>query len=136
MRDAIAALDYRVDPFASDMRRSHRRMIGVIVPELESEFFGSMVMILERLAEARGYALVVTTSRESEDREAYLIERMNDWRVAGVVLAPVRNEKGSGAARLKRYGLNAVLIDRVGADEDFDTISADGRHASGEVAAC
>ena len=50
--DAVQLLGYRVDPLASDLRRAKRRMIGAIVPEFESEFFGSMVTQLERLAEA------------------------------------------------------------------------------------
>ncbi|TCL68102.1 LacI family DNA-binding transcriptional regulator [Rhizobium sp. BK251] len=134
VHDAVEALDYRLDPFAADLRRSRRRIIGAIVPELESEFFGSMVTALERLAEKRGYALVAATSRESEKREAELIERMHDWRVAGVVLAPVRSEKGSGTALLKRYGMTGVLVDRVMTDDTLDTVSVDNASASAEVA--
>src|SRR3954453_8613656 len=67
--DAIQLLGYRVDPLASDLRRAKRRIIGAIVPEFESEFFGSMVTQLERLAEQRGYALIAASSRESEARE-------------------------------------------------------------------
>lgn len=59
--DAVEALDYRVDPLASDLRRAKRRIIGAVVPEFESEFFGSMITQLERLAEQRGYALVAAS---------------------------------------------------------------------------
>lgn len=134
VREAIDALDYRVDPFASDLRRSTRRIIGAIVPELESEFFGSMVTALERLAEQRGFALVAATSRESQERESLLIERMTDWRVSGIVLAPVRSEHGPGTDLLKRIGMTSVLIDRVTSDDVFDTVTAAGTKASAEVA--
>lgn len=131
---AVETLGYRVDPLASDLRRARRRIIGAIVPELESEFFGSMVTELERLAEKQGYALVAASSRESEAREREIMQRMLDWRVAGVVLAPVRDEHGPAASLMKDNALTGVLIDRVRADDAFDTVSADSARASAEVA--
>ncbi|WFP65893.1 LacI family DNA-binding transcriptional regulator [Mesorhizobium sp. WSM4904] len=132
--DAVELLGYRVDPLASDMRRAKRRIIGAIMPEFESEFFGQMVSELEGLAEQRGYTLVAASSRESEQREKEILARMHDWRVAGVVLAPVRNEHGPAAAFMKANGMTGVLIDRVLADDAFDTVSADSAAASAEVA--
>jgi LacI family transcriptional regulator len=132
--DAVQLLGYRVDPLASDLRRAKRRMIGAIVPEFESEFFGSMVTQLEQLAEQRGYALVAASSRESEARERDILDRMHDWRVSGVVLSPVRNEHGPAGLLMKKYGMTGVMIDRVLADDVFDTVSADSATASAEVA--
>src|SRR3954452_10835798 len=132
--DAVETLGYRVDPLASDLRRAKRRIIGAIVPEFESEFFGSMVTQLERLAEQRGYALVAASSRESETRERDILDRMHDWRVSGVVLSPVRNEHGPAAELMKKYGMTGVIIDRVLADDVFDTVAADSAGASAEVA--
>lgn len=132
--DAVERLGYRMDPLASELRRSKRRIIGAVVPEFESEFFGTVITELERLAEQRGYALVAASSRESETREKEILARMHDWRVSGVVLAPVRNERSPAAAFMKASGMTGVMIDRVLADNAFDTISADSAAASAEVA--
>eukprot|EP01035_Chromulina_nebulosa_P008752 gene8752-11841_t len=132
--DAIEQLGYRVDPLASDMRRAKRRIIGAIMPEFESEFFGQIITQLESLAEQRGYTLVAASSRESEARETEILARMHDWRVAGVVLAPVLNEHGPAADFMKANGMTGVLIDRVLSDDAFDTVSADSAAASAEVA--
>lgn len=134
VNEAVEALGYRVDPLASDLRRSRRRIIGAVVPEFESEFFGSVITQLERLAEQRGYALVAASSRESETRESEIVARMLDWRVSGVILAPVRNEHGPAACFMKKNAMTGVLIDRVLADDAFDTVSSDGAGASAEVA--
>ena len=131
---AVESLGYRADPLASDLRRARRRIIGAIVPEFESEFFGSIITHLERLAEHRGYALVAASSSESEEREAEVLRRMHDWRVAGVVLAPVRNEHGPGGDLMRSLGMTGVIIDRVLCDDAFDTVSADSAAASAEVA--
>jgi LacI family transcriptional regulator len=132
--DAVQLLGYRADPLASDLRRAKRRIVGAILPEFESEFFGCLVTELERLAEERGYALIAASSRESEARERDMLARMHDWRVAGVVLAPVRNERGPAVELMKSHGMTGVLIDRVASDEVFDTVSADSFSASAEVA--
>lgn len=134
VQSAVEALGYRADPLASDMRRAKRRIIGVIVPELESEFFGTMVTELERRAEERGFSLVTASCRESVDREEELIRRMHDWRVAGVVLAPVRDGHGPAATYMKQHSMSGVIIDRVLSDDIFDTVSADSSTASAEVA--
>lgn len=132
--EAVETLGYRVDPLASDLRRAKRRIIGAIVPEFESEFFGKLVTELERLAEERGYALVAASSRESQKRERDILMRLHDWRVSGVVLAPVRDEHGPAAAFMKSNAMTGVLIDRVLADDAFDTVSADSAGASALVA--
>ena len=131
---SVAMLGYRVDPVASDLRRNQRRIIGAVVPEFESVFFGTVVAQLELEAEKRGFALVATSSRESEERERELLTRMHDWRVAGVIVAPVRNEHGPAAEALKKFGMRGVFIDRVLSDDVFDTVSADAAHASAQVA--
>ncbi|SDI69468.1 LacI family DNA-binding transcriptional regulator [Aliiruegeria lutimaris] len=131
---AVSELDYRMDPVASGLRGEQRRIIGAVVPDLESPFFGKLVTELESLAEAAGYHMIVASSRENEAREADLAARMNDWRVAGCILVPVRSERGPGAEKLLDFGMTAVLVDRVSADERFDTVSADNHEASASVA--
>ncbi len=131
---AIAALGYRMDPLASGLRNEQRRIIGCVVPDLESSFFGALVTGLERAAEAAGYQMIIASSRESETREAALVARIDDWRVAGMVLVPVRSECGLGAQVLRQRDMHAVLVDRVSADERFDTVSADNYEASATIA--
>lgn len=134
VHDAVKALDYRMDPLASGLRNEHRRIIGAVTPDLESPFFGALVTGLEKAVEEAGYAMIIASSRESETREAELVARMGDWRVAGTILMPVRSERGLGAERLRELDMKAVLVDRVSADRRFDTVTADNYTASASVA--
>ncbi len=134
IRAAVAKLDYRMDPLASGLRRATRRIIGLVVPELESEFFGRVASRFELLAEAAGYTLSIASSHESEARERLQIERLADWRVAGTILAPVRSERGAGAQVLKESRMTSVLIDRAVSDERLDVVSVDNAGASAAVA--
>ncbi|WP_392337512.1 LacI family DNA-binding transcriptional regulator [Loktanella salsilacus] len=134
VNDAIAQLDYRMDPLASGLRNEQRRIIGAVVPDLESPFFGALATGLESAAEDAGYTMIIASSCEDEKREADLIARMNDWRVAGTVLVPVRSERGPGAEQLRALDMQAVLVDRVSANDRFDTIAADNFAAAASVA--
>jgi LacI family transcriptional regulator len=134
VRLAVAELGFRMDPLAAGLRQEQRRLIGAVVPDLESAFFGALVTGLERAAEAAGYHVIIASSRESEAREEDLVARMHDWRVAGTVLVPVRSERGLGAQILRRLDMTAVLVDRVSADDRFDSVAADNFEASAGVA--
>lgn len=133
IRAAIDELGYRVDPLAADMRRSRRAIIGLVVPDLENEFFGAIASRLELMAEAAGYSLSIASSHESQEREEQLIERMGDWRVAGTILAPVRSERGLGATKMYDLGMKGVLIDRVDYSENYSAVSVDNGGASASV---
>ena len=134
VKAAVERLAYRMDPIVSGLRNERRRIIGAVVPDLESPFFGALAAGLERAAEEAGYAMILASSRESESREADLVARMNDWRVAGTVLAPVRSERGLGAGKLRELDMRAVLVDRVSADDRYDTVTSDNRAASAGAA--
>ena len=132
--NAVSELGYRMDPLASGLRGETRAIIGAIVPDLESSFFGALVTELERAAEDAGFHMIVASSRENEGREATLVARLDDWRVAGTVLVPVRSEHGLGVEQLRHRSMRAVLVDRVDAHNDFDTITSDNNKASAHVA--
>lgn len=131
---AVSDLGYRMDPVASGLRGERRAIIGAIVPDLESPFFGALVTEFERIAENAGYHLIVTSSRENEKREVDLVARLDDWRVSGTLLVPVRSEKGLGVQELISRSMTSVLVDRVDAHDKFDTVASDNRDASANVA--
>lgn len=131
---AVDAMGYKMDPLAAGLRQTTRRIIGLIVPDLESEFFGKIAARLEILAENAGYSLSIVSSHESEEREERLVERMHVWRVAGTILAPVRSERGAGTRLMKSLSMTGALVDRVVSDDIYDTVAVDNAGASAKVA--
>ena len=45
---AIAALDYRANPFARSLKTGHNRSIGVLIPDMIASFYGNVVTSLSR----------------------------------------------------------------------------------------
>lgn len=133
VQNAIEALGYRINPLAAELRRGKRKLIGAILPNFDSTF-GELAQALELEVEKRGYELAVTSSHASERREAELVARMQDWRVAGIAVVPVRNEDGGAALLLKDSGLPAVFIDHVHGNRGFDTVSIDYEQTAQTIA--
>jgi DNA-binding LacI/PurR family transcriptional regulator len=135
VQNAIEALGYRINPLAADLRRGRRNLIGIIVPTYDDPYYASLIGALERQAETRGYAVAATSSRNSEKRELELVGRLEDWRVSGAVLVPVKNENGISARTLADSEMAALFVDNVTGGSGAETAAFDYESAMREIAA-
>lgn len=62
-------MNYRPNPFAMSLRKNAPRIIGVIVPDIVTHFFASILNGIENMAIANGYFVIITTSHESYEHE-------------------------------------------------------------------
>lgn len=62
-------MNYRPNPFALSLRKNAPRTIGVIVPDIVTHFFASILNGIENTAIANGYFIIITTSHESYEYE-------------------------------------------------------------------
>lgn len=58
--DAIAALDYRVNPFARSLKAQRNRSIGILLPDMAAPFYGSVVMALDKTLREHGYHALIS----------------------------------------------------------------------------
>jgi len=58
--DAIAKLDYRVNPFARGLKAQRNRSIGILLPDMSAPFYGSIVMALDRTLREHGYHSLIS----------------------------------------------------------------------------
>ena len=78
-------MNYRPNPFAMSLRRNAPRIIGVIVPDIVTHFFSSILSGIEDTAVANGYFVIITTSHESYQHEKRSIENLVNMRVEGII---------------------------------------------------
>ena len=124
VQNAIEALGYRINPLGAELRRGRRNLVGLIVPSFEDLATGRLITQLEVEVERRGHVLFVASSHASEKREADIVGRMIDWRVAGVLIRPVKGQRGGGALLLEDSGLPAVFLQDKKSTPKFDTVVA------------
>lgn len=124
-------MNYRPNPFAMSLRRNAPRIIGVIVPDIVTHFFASIVSGIEDTAVANGYFVIITTSHEAYEYEKRNVENLVNMRVEGII-ACLSQETTDYAhlARLADINVPLILFDRVCLTEQFSTVVADGAHSA------
>ena len=60
IREAIAALDYRVNPFARGLKAQRNRSVGILLPDLTTPFFGSVIGAMEKTFREYGYHSIIS----------------------------------------------------------------------------
>lgn len=128
---AARELGYRADAMAANLRRATSRLVGVILPDFENTYFGTLLSALEHEANISGYRLTVATSRDDAAIERREIGALLDWRVAGFLVAPTVRGLPDG---LKAAGVPFVVVDRVSGDPGTDEVGAENEGACRDVA--
>jgi LacI family transcriptional regulator len=119
-------LNYRHNKIASSLRIGKTKIIGVIIPSAEINFFGSVVHGIEKIASENDYNVLLYQSNEQSDFEKKGIETFLRSRVDGV-LASISKETMDVAhfKEVKKRGVPLILFDRVNADINVPSVVVD-----------
>jgi len=85
--DAAKQLDYRPNISAAALRSGKSRIIGVLVPEIKSSFFGEIINGIEKKMKNWGYNIIIAQSHESEELEKEVLESFMQLNVDGVLIS-------------------------------------------------
>lgn len=88
IRKAIADLDYRVNPFARNLKTQRSRSIGVLLPEMTAPFFGSVVNALDKALREHGYHTLISCYSSSHGLERDNLQFLIDNGIDGLIYAP------------------------------------------------
>ena len=84
---AAAEMGYRSNSFASNLRKKSSRIIGVIVPRLNSNFMSDVIAGMEKVVNEADYNLIISQSLESMKKEASNARAMFNNRVDGLLVS-------------------------------------------------
>lgn len=88
IRSAIAALEYRVNPFARSLKTQRSRYIGILIPQMTAPFFGSVVTAMDRTLRENGYHSVISCYGASPGLERDNLQFLLGNGIDGLVYAP------------------------------------------------
>mgnify|MGYP003054037013 FL=1 len=124
-------MNYRPNPFALSLRKNAPRTIGVIVPDIVTHFFASILNGIENTAIANGYFIIITTSHESYEYEKRNIQNLVNMRVEGIIASLSQETTDySHLSALKDINMPLLLFDRVCLTEQFSSVVADGAYSA------
>ncbi len=111
------ALNYRPNRLASSLRSGKSKIIGVIIPSAEINFFGSVVHGIQKIASENDYNVLLYHSNELEEVEKKGVGTFLRSRVDGVIASISKETTDlSHFEELKNSQVPLVLFDRVADD--------------------
>lgn len=130
---AIRDINFKPNLLARGLRMKKAKLIGIIVPEFQSETFTSFVRFTEEYAELNGYNIAVGCTDSNYDKEERLLESLLRRNIDGIIFGRI-SDKSHTLKVLDQTRLPAVIIDRPLEREDIPTVVLDN-YAAGRIAA-
>lgn len=135
LRERIKALarqrNYRPNPFAMSLLKNSPRLIGILVPDLVTHFYASIISGISDVARAEGYSVIITSSYEQYELERQCIDNLVNIRVEGII-ACLSQETTDYAhfAALAVQNVPLVFFDRICLCEQFSSVIADNAESA------
>lgn len=125
VREAISVLGYRPNAAARALKLGSSRLLGLVVPDTRNPFFTELAHAVEEEARALGYAVLMTNSDGTMDRERAHIRNLAARQVDGVLLASNLFDPDLG--ELQAASIPAVLLNTTSHAAGFATVGTDLR---------
>lgn len=118
--------NYRPNPFAMSLLKSTPRIIGIIVPDIVTHFYSSIISGINDLARENNYSVIISSSSEQYEVEKRSINDLVNIRVEGII-ACLSQETADYRhfEALKEQNIPLVFFDRVCLKESFSSVVAD-----------
>lgn len=122
---AIAALDYRVDPFARGLRVQRNHCVGVLLPDITAPFFGNVVMALAKAVREKDYHCLISSYGANHGMERDNLKFMLNSGIDGLVYAPEDLSAEEFNELTANCGIPIVQIDRMIQGLQIDSVTVD-----------
>ena len=129
IRNAIAALDYRVNPFARNLKTQRSRSIGVLLPDITAPFFGNVMTALDKVLRENGYHSLISCYSANHGLERDNLRFLISTGVDGLIYMPENLSAEEFYELTANCGVPTVLIDRSLEGLPGDTVLVDNADA-------
>lgn len=135
MRERIKKLarerNYRPNPFAMSLLKNSPRIIGIIVPDIVTHFYSSIISGISDVARANHYSVIITSSYEQYELEKQCVEDLVNIRVEGIIACISQETTDySHFEALTRQYIPIVFFDRVCLCGSCSSVVADNVESS------
>ena len=123
--------NYIPNTVASSFRNKKTKVIGLIVPQISSFFFPSVIRGIEEVIHNKGYKLLILQSNESYEREVENLNILVANNVEGILASvSIETQNFDHFQHVIDIELPIVFFDRVVKDMDADIVLVDDITAS------
>ncbi|MFN8523893.1 MAG: LacI family DNA-binding transcriptional regulator [Chloroflexota bacterium] len=111
VQGVIDELGFRPNGLARSLLSQQTRTLGHIVTDCTNPNTAQQLRALHDVAFADGYGVMLFDTNEREDRQVQALQILEEQRVAGIVMTPVRSDTHA-LDSLRRRGTHLVLVNR------------------------
>ena len=119
-------INYHPNPIALSLKERRSRSIGVIVSEIANSFFSQAIDGIESIAYNNGYNVIISQTRESQEREQINLNYLTSRSVDGLIISvSAETSDFSFIKDIISRGMPVVFFDRVVPDIDTHKVVVD-----------
>lgn len=123
--------NYRPNPFAMSLLKSSPRIIGILVPDLVTHFYASIISGISDKARQEGYSVIITSSYEQFEQERLCLENLVNIRVDGIIACLSQETTDyRHFEMLAAQNVPLVFFDRVCLPTKFSSVVADNAESA------
>lgn len=129
--DVIEALDYRPNSIARSMVTKQSKIIGLLIPHINSPFFAGLAVTVEEEAKSLGYNVLLCHTNEDTKIEKDYLKVLMERRVDGIIATPV----GKSFKHYKNASkeIPIVFVGRIAENLNINSIEVDNIGGSRKV---
>ncbi len=128
------ARNYTPNPLAMGLLKQETKMIGVIIPDIVTHFYSSIISGIEEVAKEHGYYIIISSSYESYQKETESVNNLLKTRVEGLLVCiSQETDRYDHFERLIDNDIPLVFFDRVIESLSVPSVIVDGVDASKKI---
>ena len=126
--------NFTPNPLAMGLLRQETKMIGVIVPDINTHFYSSVISGIEKIAKQKGYFILIASSNESISKEKEAVENFLKARVEGLIVCISQETSNfEHFENLIANNIPLVFFDRICESLEVPSVLADGQDAAKKI---
>lgn len=134
IRKTAREMNYRPNRMAVNLKRGKSNTIGIVVPNVNRNFFSSAIEGIEEEAYKVGYDVLICQSQELYDKEKKILNSLAQGKVDGVIVSIASGTKDyTHFNNLEDYGIPLVLFDRTSPQVNAGAIMVDDYNGAYKV---
>ncbi len=121
--------NYKPNVIGLNLKNRKTKTIGVIIPNILNSFFAKVFSGIEKVADEKGYNVIMCISNESLEKEAHTLEMLSNGTIDGFILSVSEEaQKQNNYDHFKEIindGTPIVMFDRTAEGIDCDKVIVD-----------
>lgn len=118
--------NYKPNVIGLNLKNRKTKTIGVIIPNILNSFFAKVFSGIEKIADEKGYNVIMCISNESMEKEAHTLEMLSNGTIDGFIVSvseeAQKTQEYDHFAEIINDGTPIVMFDRIAEKIECDKV--------------